>query len=321
MDVIEGIPDTSPAQVLAVGTFDGLHRGHRAILQGAQRRARNEGLPSAVLTFEPDPVTVLKDIPPTERRLLTSEDKRAILKGLGFDRVYEVPFDENFAATTARDFVDSVLVDCLSASSVFVGYDFQFGRNRSGDTDFLTKALDEHGVDTVVQEPVTAGGDPVSSTKIRGLLQDGDVRDARRLMGRPYVVNEEIQAGEGRGQSIGFPTLNFPLTKTLHPRTGVYSVWLGTQQRFPAVANFGFHPTVGRSDEALLEVHVLDKTPDFGPGDSTHVYFGSFIRDERDFDSVDELTDQINRDVSAARTDFETLERPEVIGNTEASTV
>lgn len=321
MEVIDGIPDASSAQVVAVGTFDGLHQGHRAILDGALDHARREGLPAAVLTFEPDPVTVLKGTEPTQRRLLTPEDKRAILKGLGFDRVYEVSFDEDFAATSAEDFVNEILVDRLNAAAVFVGYDFRFGSNRTGDTDYLTTTLDEHGVETVVQEPVKAGGDPVSSTRIRGLLQDGNVRDARQLLGRPYVVNEEIQAGEGRGQSIGFPTLNFPLTKTLHPRTGVYAVWLGTENRFPAVANFGFHPTVGRSDEALLEVHVLDETPAFGPGDTTHVYFGSFIRDERNFDSVDELTEQIDRDVSQARMDFEELERPEKIGNIETSTV
>lgn len=321
MDIVQEIPDTAPEQILAVGTFDGLHRGHRAILTGALRRARNEGLPASVLTFEPDPVTVLRGTPAVERRLLTSEDKRDILKGIGFDRLYEVPFDEDFAATPADEFVHSILVDRLSASAVFVGYNFQFGRDREGDTDYLTEALGDHGIDAVIQEPVTLGGDPVSSTRIRGLLKEGDVSEARRLLGRPYIVHEDIQAGDGRGQSIGFPTLNFPLTKTLHPRLGVYAVWLGTKQRFPAVANFGYHPTVGRSDEALLEVHVLDETPELDPGDATHVYFGSFIRDERDFDSVEELTDQIDRDVERARSDFERLERPAEIGNVEHSTV
>ncbi|MFB6344591.1 MAG: riboflavin kinase, partial [bacterium] len=118
-----------------------------------------------------------------------------------------------------------------------------------------------------------------------------------------------------------FPTLNFPLKKTLHPRLGVYAVWLGTEERFPSVANFGYHPTVGRSDEALLEVHVLNEEPDFGPGDTTHVYFGSFLRTERDFDSVDALKDQIDTDVDDARKQFNQLDKPDVVAPVQTRTV
>ncbi|MFB6344592.1 MAG: hypothetical protein ABEK50_02290 [bacterium] len=185
MDVLDYLPDSSPKQVLAVGTFDGIHRGHQAILQGALDRARDEDLPASVVTFEPDPVTVLKGTPPTERRLLTFEDKRAILNHLGFDRMYALPFDEDFASTSAQSFVESILVERLNAASVHVGYNFRFGRNREGDTEFLRKGLNNHGIDAVIQDPIVAGGDPVSSTRIRSLLKDGSPAEARRLLGRP----------------------------------------------------------------------------------------------------------------------------------------
>lgn len=304
------LPRQSEPCVVAIGTFDGLHRGHQKILDNALEIGRGRSLPVAVLTFEPDPETVLNEVPPTERRLLTREDKMTILSDLGFDVVYEVEFDRSFASKAPEQFVDEVLVERLNARAVCVGYNFRFGHGREGNTELLRRRLPERDVALDVTPPVRYQGEPVSSTRIRQSVRQGRVKEARSLLGRPYTVHETLQAGEGRGRSIGFPTFNFPVTKTLHPRRGVYLVWLGTEKRRPSVANFGFHPTVGSSPRALLEVHVLDDPPPYEPGDQTHVYFGGFVREEREFDSVESLKQRIQRDVREARDRFKRLDRP-----------
>ncbi len=310
MKIRSELPEESSPCVLAIGTFDGLHRGHRKILRNALETGRDRSLPVAVLTFEPDPETVLNGIPPTDRRLLTREDKMTILNDLGFDLVYEVAFDRAFASQTPEHFVDEVLVERLHARVVCVGYNFRFGHDREGNTKLLRRRLRGFDIDVDVVSPVTHRGDPVSSSRIRQSVRQGRMQRARTLLGRPYTVHETLKTGEGRGRSIGFPTFNFPVTKTIHPRRGVYLVWLGTEQRRASVANFGVHPTVGSSTQALLEVHVLGEPPPYEPGERTHIYFGGFVREERDFDSVEALKQQIDRDVNEARDRFEQLDRP-----------
>lgn len=311
MDLVTSLPDESEAQMLAIGTFDGLHTGHVSILNSVVRRSREKRRPAAVLTFEPDPAMLLQNQRPTDRRILTRDDKHTLLRRIGIDRLYEVPFNHEFASLSTREFVRNVLVERLGAREVFVGYDFQFGHNRQGDTQVLEEELASYSVTLNVHEPVRVDGEPVSCTRIRGLIRAGKVQDARRLLNRPYTVHETVQEGEGRGQSMGFPTLNFPVLQTLHPRVGVYLVWLGSEERVPSLANFGYHPTVGRSEEPLLEVHALDPPPNLSAGDSTHVYFERFLREEKSFDSVDSLTEQIQRDVDTAEKAFTELEPPE----------
>lgn len=301
--------------VIAVGTFDGLHRGHRAILERAIDDAQTRGLPSAVLTFEPDPVTVLQGMGPEERRLLTREDKIGILSRIGFDKIYEIEFDREFAAIPAQTFVNSILLDRLYARSVHVGFNFRFGHERKGDTALLRDVLDSQGAELTVQDPVEIDGLTVSSTEIRKRIRNGNVKEARKLLGRPYLVYETLERGEGRGQSIGFPTFNFPLRRTLHPRRGVYVVWLESDRLHPAVANFGRHPTVGESDEPLLEVHVLNEPPQLEIGDRSHVHIARFLRAEEDFESVEQLKDQIEIDKERAREIHDSLTEPDSLGS------
>jgi riboflavin kinase/FMN adenylyltransferase len=299
--------------VLALGTFDGLHCGHQALLHDAVADAGQRGLDSALVTFEPDPVNVLGDVPVTKRRLLTRNDKINIIDGMGFDYFYEIEFDSHFAKRSAEDFVRNVLIETLSARSVHVGFNFRFGDDRAGDTELLEEILGCHEALLSVKNPITVEGETVSSTQIRKFIQSGDVRKARRLLGRPYVIYESLQPGQGRGQQIGFPTFNFPLRRTIHPRRGVYAVWLEADSLYRGIANFGRHPTVGEADQPLVEVHCLDDTPSLDYGDEIHVYFGEFLRPEKEFDSVDELAEQIDRDIDEAKQVHQRLNEPEPV--------
>lgn len=314
MEVVRGLPEAAEQQVIAIGVFDGLHRGHQAILERARTVASTHKLPAGVLTFEPPPEYVLDDEAPTERRLLTRRDKLNILNQLDFDCVYEIEFTRDFAEIPPDEFIRDVIRQRLRARAVVVGHDFRFGHRRAGDTSLLRDRLEDRGVRVHVEPSVDVDGEPVSSTRIRRLIRRGKMPEARHLLGRPYVVLETIQPGEGRGQTIGFPTLNFPLTRTIHPRQGVYLVWLGTEERVPGVANFGHHPTVGPSDDPVLEVHALNDPPSLETGDETHVYFEAFVRSETSFDSVEALKDQIERDVEQARDRFSRLEPPPSMG-------
>jgi riboflavin kinase/FMN adenylyltransferase len=210
----------------------------------------------------------------------------------------------------------------LNARSVHVGFNFRFGHKRQGDTELLREKLNEAGVELSVKDPVELNGETVSSTTIRELVRSGDVEDARRYLGRPYVTRESLQPGQGRGRSIGFPTFNFPLRRTIHPRRGVYTVWLQDDETlYQAVANFGRHPTVGEAEQPLLEVHVLESPPDLSPGDVACVHFGSFIREEKEFESIDRLKNQIDEDVDEARSDHDVLESPDVIRRSDSSDI
>jgi riboflavin kinase/FMN adenylyltransferase len=309
----------SGVQSLAVGTFDGLHRGHREILGNALGDAAGTKRRAGVVTFEPDPVLFFQSTSVTERRILTRYDKIAILEKLGFDVMYEIQFDEDFASRSPKEFVEAILLDRLQAGSVHVGFNFRFGSKRKGDTEQLQELLQDHGATLTVQDPVQVGGETVSSSRIRELIRDGHVEEARRLLGRPYIAYEVLREGDGRGREIGFPTFNFPMQRTLHPRPGVYAVWLEADGLYPAVANFGRHPTVGNAEEPLLEVHVLDAPPELEPGDEAHVHFGSFLRDEQEFDGLTELKNQISRDVQNARQYHNNLDEPQTIASNESN--
>lgn len=313
MEIFKNTSHNNDSLSLAIGTFDGIHPGHKSIIRAAIQSANEHSIPSAVLTFEPDPVTVLSDKSSEDRRLLTRMDKISILNDLGVDKVFELEFNQQFATTSASDFIHSLLIDNLNVQEVCVGYDFRFGKGREGNTEFLRKHLENNDVRVQILEPVSVNDKPLSSSRIREYIKSGQVKQARSLMGRPYVVCESLQKGEGRGKSIGFPTMNFPIQNTIHPRKGVYLVWFGREQRIPSIANFGYHPTVGSSDEALLEVHTLHSPPESNPGQTYHIYFEEFLREEKDFESIDHLKKQIQKDTDVARNRFQELSKPHEI--------
>mgnify|MGYP002631280077 CR=1 FL=1 len=296
---------TAPPQgaVVTIGNFDGVHRGHQALLALAVERARATGRVPTVLTFEPHPVRVLApDLAPP--LICTLEDKRALLAARGIELLLEQRFDPAFAALSPEAFVRTVLVDHLGARAVVVGYDFTFGARRAGTTVTLAQLGDRLGFDLDVLAARAVGeGLVASSTRVRAFVLEGKVRGATLVLGRPFHVNGVIARGQQRGRLLGFPTANLATDSELLPRRGVYACWLdwGEGAR-PAVANIGFNPTFGDGPgQPTVEAHVIDAAGLDLYGRPSRLYFVERLRDEQKFDGADALARCIARDRDVAR--------------------
>jgi riboflavin kinase/FMN adenylyltransferase len=288
-----------PASVVSVGTFDGVHVGHQAVVRYLTERAAEQGGPATVLSFDPHPRAVItgEAVP-----LLTTPAERAdLLEAAGLDRFVLMPFTENFSQIEARDYVSDVLVGQVGMQEIVIGYDHRFGKGREGDAALLREMAPAHGfaVDVIGAQEVEALG-VASSSRIRELLgEEGNAEQAASLLGRPYAVTGTVERGEGRGTKIGFPTANVRPgdARKLMPKGGVYAVRAllenETDSR-PAMANIGTRPTFGE-DEVRLEVHLLNFEGDLYD-QSLRVEFAERLRDERPFDGVDELREQLSRD-------------------------
>jgi riboflavin kinase / FMN adenylyltransferase len=292
--------------VVAIGNFDGVHRGHQAVIGEAVRRARELGAPAAILTFDPHPRRFFRpDGPPF---LLTRfRTKARVLRSLGIEVIVVLRFNPSLASLTAEQFLDTALLGGLAARHVIVGADFVFGRGRQGNPDLLRRKLGDAAV--TVTGPVTAAaGEPViSSTAIRDCLVAGNPRGAAHLLGRPFEIEGHVRRGDQRGRLIGFPTANIWLGDYVRPALGVYSVRvrLAPTKRAPdvgpwnGVANLGLRPTFG-GQEPRLEVHLFDFAGDlYGRG--LCVELVDFLRPERKFDGIETLREQIAKDAELAR--------------------
>lgn len=284
---------------VTIGNFDGVHLGHRALVDAARAIADAEGLRVRAMFFDPHPAAFFRP----ERRppLLTSVDRRrALLIGAGADEVDVRSFDESFAEQSARAFASDVLARDADAAVVVVGPDFRFGKDREGDLPALHALGEALGFRVHVVDPVEAGGEIVSSTRVRALLAEGDVSGARRLLGRYHDVVSEVVHGDHRGRTIGFPTANLGLPETLAvPKDGVYAVVASVGGALvPGVANIGVRPTFGAGRS--VEVHLLEWEGDLY-GSRLPVAFIARIRGEVKFDGVDALVAQIGRDADDAR--------------------
>lgn len=290
----------SPRPVLSIGNFDGVHVGHRALLDRAAALARQLRVPLAVLTFDPLPVVVLRpgQAPP---RVQTLADRVRSLGEAGVDHVIVERFDATLAAMPAEVFARA-LVGCIDPSAFVVGWDFRYGRGRAGDTATLAAHT---GAPVEAFGPWSRGDSPVSSSRVRGAVTDGDVAAATALLGRPHEVVGVVVPGAALGRTIGFPTANVRPETELLPKDGVYAVTLTgpSGPARPAVANLGVRPTVEGAGERRLEVHVLDWAGDLY-GAEVRVAFVARLRDERRFDGLDALVAQIRADVAAARAVF-----------------
>jgi riboflavin kinase/FMN adenylyltransferase len=282
-----------PAAAVAIGNFDGVHLGHRALIA----RARELGPRAVALTFDPHPGAVLA--PAGAPPALTSLARRVELLGeVGADAVVIEPFTRALAAMSADDFVEAVLLAGARASAIVVGYDFRYGAGRAGSVDTLRARAAARGVAVAVVPPVSVAGDVASSTRIRALLVSGEVDAANRLLGRRYDVDGVVVHGAERGRAIGVPTANVaPAGAPVLARPGIYAVTLDGR---PAVASLGTNPTFVDSTELVLEVHVLDFTGDLYDR-TVRVAFVARLRDEAKFGSVAALVEQIGRDIEAAR--------------------
>src|SRR3954454_9719652 len=299
------IRDTTPAAaiprgaVVAMGNFDGVHLGHRAVIAAALQMARAHGCPALALTFEPHPRRYFS--PNTPQFRLTDEPaKLRLLAGTGLEGAVVMTFDKTRAGTTAQDFIHHDLIERLGVSGIAVGYDFHFGKGRVGSPSLLVNEAPRLGIEVDVQPHIDVDERPVSSSAIRTALAEGQLADATAMLGGPWFVTGAVIHGEKRGRILGYPTANIRLDKNCELKHGIYAVRVGRgSQRLDGVASFGRRPTFDNG-APLLEVFLFDFKGDLY-GAELDVAFISFIRDELKFDSVEALVRQMDDDTARAR--------------------
>ena len=276
---------------VALGFFDGVHMGHRAVIESAA----DDQLPCVVLTFGENPLRVLgKDCPPT----LTDNIRKAeLMTAAGADDVIFADFAQ-LKDLSPEDFVHEILYKKLNAKRVVCGFNYRFGSCGAGDTDTLDRLCSDCGIEVIVCEPVSVGGEQVSSSRIRELIASGDIKRANAMLGYRYAVTGDIGSGNRIGSVLGFPTVNIPMSEDMAiPRKGVYASRLTVGgESYLGATNIGVHPTVGEIDSPICETFIID----FPGGDlyGSHAVceLCEFIRGEQKFSSVDELTEQIHKD-------------------------
>jgi len=286
---------------IAIGHFDGVHRGHQNVIRQAVNAAKESEMLSAVLTFDPHPKEVLGQGEQYYRCLTPFDAKTALFAELGVDLVFIMKFDLEFASVTPERFVNEVL-RTLRAKQVVVGFDFNFGHKGSGNAESL-KQLAEPDIAVHIIEPLIENGVKVSSTYIREALEQGDLELAERLLGRPYEVEGIVVHGDKRGRTIGFPTANLQfIAPYIAPRLGVYAVmaWIG-DTAYPGVLNYGLKPTFNKDElKPVMEAHLFDFNSDIY-GEQMRLQLLSFIRSEKKFNSIAELVEQIGSDSEQAK--------------------
>ena len=299
----ENLPDEVRGASVAVGNFDGVHLGHQAVIGEAGRVARDQGIPWAVLSFEPHPRSLFTtDQEPF--RLTPFRIKARHVEALGVDNMIVLHFDHEFAGLSADDFVKKVLVKGLGARHVVSGYDFVFGHKRAGNCELLLHKGKEEGFDFTCVSAVDDGETIYSSTRVRRYLKVGDPRGAANLLGRPFEIEGRVEHGDARGRTIGFPTANLHLGEYLRPASGVYAVRAGIDEGadtkwLEGVANFGNRPTFDKKD-TIFEVHLFDFDDDLY-GRHLRIALVDFLREEKKFDGLDDLKAQIALDSDNAR--------------------
>ena len=307
MELIRGLHNLRARHrgcVATIGAFDGVHRGHQAVLGEVIARARALGLPATVIVFEPLPREYFAPLeaPP---RLMSFREKVPVLRDFGIDQLLRIRFDKRFAAVRATDFIRDALIEGLGVRHLVVGDDVHFGSGREGTIELLREWGERSGFSVCSTSTIELQGERVSSTRLRKLLREGDFEAAERLLGRPYSMAGKVVVGKRLGATIGVPTANLELRRLRAPLAGVYAVevrGLGGPVLY-GVANVGTRPTVDDGTKANLEVHILD----FGQNiyrRAIDVVFRKRIREERRFGSLDELTSRIAIDIGIAREFF-----------------
>ncbi len=298
---VQGLSATAGLPVrpvhLAVGMFDGVHLGHRAVIDAAIQSARRCGGIAAVLTFWPHPSRLFNPSDPV-RMIQSPGQKGQRLLAAGADVVISEPFTREFAQIAAEEFLPHLRRHLPGLSALYVGENWRFGRGRHGDVALLIAEAKKHRLTVVSAPRINHNGEPISSTRIRSCLREGRIAEANALLGYSYSAEGKVRPGKRLGRSLGFPTLNFAWEPDLLPRFGVYAVTVGTNaepRRLPAVANFGLRPTVEQATAPRLEVHVLGDCP-WTEGDDLVVEWQEFLRDEQSFSGLEALRTQIEID-------------------------
>jgi riboflavin kinase/FMN adenylyltransferase len=282
--------------VATIGNFDGVHMGHRQIFRQLRKAAADMDGVSVVITFAPHPLKVVKSGKKL-RLISTYEEKEKLLDASGIDYLVIIPFTREFAALSAREFVSDILVRSLGIKKLIVGYDYAFGRNREGDIGFLRRMGKEYGFTVEVLEPIWNGKTLFSSTNIRKMVSDGNVRDVVHLLGRHFSIGGTVVHGHHRGKTLGFPTANLQSENELIPKCGVYAVKVKLDgELYDGACNIGPNPTF--DDEAIsIEVFIFGFDGDLY-GQNIRLFFIERIRDERKFPDAGALQRQIEEDVS-----------------------
>ena len=292
--------------IATIGNFDGVHLGHRRILEKVVARAREADRPSVAITFEPHPLSVLRpDHAP--RRLQTLRQKEEALEAIGIENLLVIPFTRDFSLTEPEEFVHSVLRTRLAVSEIYLGSHFAFGRGKRGDIALLKRMGPECGFVASSVEEVISDGEAISSTRIRSAIARGDVVRANAMLGREYEIDGLVAKGDKVGRKIGYPTINLEPENDLHPADGVYVTQIHIQsfeRRFDCVTNIGRRPTVYEDYATVIETFVLDFSANVY-GERVRLFFFERLREERRFPSVTALSDQIGRDIEETRKYFE----------------
>jgi len=279
------LPDAEPRpREVAIGSFDGVHVGHREVIEGSD----------TVLTFEPHPLSVIHP-EATPKLIMPFPIKRDVIEGLGVRELVVIPFDRDFSALPAEDFIERILIEKLQATKVSVGENFRFGAKAKGTADLLSER-DEF--QTIVVPLIEANGETVSSTRIRAQVAAGDVVDAARCLGAPFLLEGEVVSGDKRGRTLGFPTANLvPDDHYVYPGHGVYAAFANGK---PAAVNVGVRPTFESGRGVLIETYIIDHDEDLY-GTTVRIAFVKRLRGEKRFPSTEDLIAQMHRDVEDAR--------------------
>lgn len=306
---LDEIPADFGPSVVSVGNFDGVHRAHVRVLDEIVGRSKQRNARSVAVTFEPHPMRILR--PEAGPKLLTSTpEKIRRLEKTGIDAVAVIPFTRDLSLMSPREFVKLILCDRLRAIEVHEGYNFRFGHKAAGDVNLLSELGAECGFEVIKYPELRLRGESVSSTRIRELIQAGDIRRARFLLGRPFSIQSAAGRGRGYGSKYTVPTINLSRYEELVPRDGVYITQTRVgEECFNSVTNVGNRPTFG-SDSFAIESHLLNFHPlEITPATEVEISFLSRMRDEIRFGSVEELRGQIQRDIARAEHYFRLMGR------------
>jgi len=287
-------PASLRGATIAIGNFDGCHLGHQAVFDAAKEKAKREGKPALVLTFEPHPRDVFAPQPFMFR--LTERDQKArLVEALGFDGIVVMPFNKELAGKTAEEFVSDFLVDSIGVSAVAVGADFHFGKARAGTPDFLVKSGELHGFDVKICGMLDDGSEPVSSSRVRDALRAGDLPAANALLGYHFFISGEVSHGDKRGRELGYPTANIALSPFEGLQHGIYAVRvLHKGTAYDGVASYGRRPMFDNG-KALFETFIFDFKGEIY-GDVLEVAITKYLRGEKNFDGVDALIAAMDQD-------------------------
>ena len=296
MDTITSIEkiDTIKESVVTIGNFDGIHKGHQVLIEKATEYAKKNNVISTVFTFNNHPVNYFK--PNSIKNIITNNDKIKILKTMGVDYIINIPFDEYMTKISGYDFVKDILIDKLGAKKIIVGHDFTFARNKEGNIDLLKELSKKHGFLLEIVNPVKIDDIRISSSYIRKLILDGKVEDARKYLGRNYKLSGEVIHSKKLGRTIGFPTANISIDENIIiPKVGIYATKVYVNGTiYYGATNVGYNPTVN-GNKLSIETNILEFNDDIY-GKIITIEFLERIRDEKKFNGIEELKEQLQKD-------------------------